>query len=75
MTTTRYTIGAKTHLPDGGEVTLTAISEGTEHGDPVLYLTGTTSLGNEITRWVRRPAADPFAGIVDVPTNDAWDAS
>ena len=52
--TKTYTIGEKTHLPDGGYVTLTDITEGTEHGDPVFYLTGITSLGTVITRWVRR---------------------
>ena len=55
---TTYTIGTKTYLPDGGMVTLTSITEGTEHGDPVLYLTGDTSLGNEITRWVRKRGSD-----------------
>lgn len=54
-TSTRPAIGSQCSLPDGGTVTVTEVIEGIEHGDPVWYVTGTTSLGTTITRWIRRP--------------------
>ena len=42
-------------LPDGPTGTVTAISEGVEHGDAVWYITVRTSLGTSVTRWVPRP--------------------
>jgi len=47
-------IGSKVKLPDGPTVTVTAINEGIEYGDPVLYVTGINSLGQTVTRWIRR---------------------
>jgi len=45
-------IGRKADLPDGGTVTVTAVTEGIEYGAPVWYVTGLTSLGTQITRWI-----------------------
>lgn len=52
-TTRRYQIGSKVSLPDGGYGPVVRVEDGEEYGDPVLYVTIITGLGNEQTRWVR----------------------
>lgn len=54
MNTTTYRLGQRVTLPDGPTVTITNIAEGVEYGEIVWYLTGTNSLGQSVTRWVRR---------------------
>jgi hypothetical protein len=49
-----YSFGQITHLPDGPSGRLVRITEGTEYGDRVYYLTVINTLGQEITRWVKR---------------------
>lgn len=54
MTTNRtYTLGQTITLPDGPTGKLVRIEDGIEYGEPAIYLTVISSLGNEVTRWVR----------------------
>jgi hypothetical protein len=49
-----HEIGKVVRLPDGPSGRLVRIAEGVEYGDQVYYLTVVNTLGNEVTRWVRR---------------------
>jgi hypothetical protein len=53
MTTNRPTIGKTFSLPDGPTGIVEHIEPGIEYGDPVLYVTVRSTLGNLVTRWVR----------------------
>ena len=54
MTRQPPAVGSKTSLPDGPYVTVTDVTEGVEYGEPVWYVTGTSSLGTTTTRWIRK---------------------
>jgi len=47
-----FRIGQNVQLPDGPSGSITKISEGKEHGEPVWYLTVRNRLGQDVTRWV-----------------------
>lgn len=63
-------IGCRVMLPDSGEVTVTAVTTGVEYGDPVWYVTGRNSLGQFVTRWVRRPARSVAEAMMQTPEFD-----
>lgn len=54
MPASPYSLGSRVNLPDCGTVTVTAVTEGIEYGDPVWYVTGVNSLGQTVTRWIRK---------------------
>lgn len=55
MTKNELRIGQTIHtLPDCGSGRIIKIEEGTEHGDPVVYVTIVNTLGQEITRWIEK---------------------
>jgi hypothetical protein len=52
MNNTTYRIGNTVSLPDGSTGPIVRIEEGVEYGEKALYVTISTSYGEQ-TRWVR----------------------